>query len=65
MPMNPQYLAEERKLAIKKALDVSGAADLKSQGQVIIDELDSCLQSDITTETLPLLLHQVLRIYCN
>ena len=60
MPMNPEYFAQERKVSIKKTLDVSGVFPLKSQGQVIMDEVECSLRPEITEESLPLLLHEVL-----
>ena len=57
--MSPEYFLEERKMAIEKALDVSEVFPLKNQGQVLVDELECSLQSDVSEESLPLLLHQV------
>ena len=57
--MNPEYFKAERTLALQKALDVSGVHPLKSQSQVIMEEVECSLQSDVTEESLPLFLHQV------
>ena len=60
--MNPEYFKAERTLTIKKALDVSGVLPLKDQSQVILEEVECALQSDVTEESLPLFLHQVHRL---
>jgi len=47
-------------LAIKNHLNVCDALTVKNQGQIVTDELDNALQSEVTLQSLPLLLHQVI-----
>ncbi|XP_077975931.1 uncharacterized protein LOC120340906 isoform X2 [Styela clava] len=58
LPKSVDYYKEERRITIAKILDVSDAPSLKNQGQIMIKELEASLKSDITNESLPLLLHQ-------
>ena len=60
VPLVPEYFTKERNLAIKNQLNVYDAFTVKNQGQIMTDEMDSAMQSDVTLQSLPLLLHQVL-----
>ncbi|XP_076818582.1 uncharacterized protein LOC143464598 isoform X1 [Clavelina lepadiformis] len=57
-PMSAEYFAKERDMTLKKMLNVSGAQPMKNQGLVMIEELEATLKSEITEESISLLLHQ-------
>lgn len=60
LPKSIEYYKQERRITIAKILDVSEGPPVKSQGHVMMKELDAALKSDITEQSLPLLLHQVI-----
>ena len=49
-------------MTISKILDVSDAPPIKNQSVVMMKELDAALKSDITDQSLPLLLHNVRKL---
>nr|XP_018669782.1 putative uncharacterized protein C6orf183 [Ciona intestinalis] len=57
-PLSAEYFRRERELTVGKILQVSLAQPLKNQGEVMMEELEAALKSDVTEKSLPLLLHQ-------
>ena len=59
LPKDATHFRRERVEVIRRALEVCEARPLTTQAETMQDELDISLRSDYTTESLPLLLHQV------
>lgn len=65
MPKDVSYFRRERKLVIDRLLQVSEAQPLKSQAEVMKEEMMSAEETEYSAKSLPLLLHQYFmdRIY--
>ena len=59
VPLNAEYFTKLRCLGMKNKLLVREAFQVKNQGEVMIDEFECALQSDISLQSLPPLLHEV------
>ncbi|ELT87773.1 hypothetical protein CAPTEDRAFT_48024, partial [Capitella teleta] len=58
LPKDPLHFRRERQLVINRALEVCEAKPIISQGELMKEEVDICLRSDYTPQSIPLLLHQ-------
>ncbi|XP_066505111.1 uncharacterized protein si:ch73-242m19.1, partial [Hoplias malabaricus] len=61
IPKDVSYFRMERQQVLQRELQVAGAKQIVSQSEIIQRELESCLGQEYTPESLPLLLHQVVK----
>ncbi|ESO99502.1 hypothetical protein LOTGIDRAFT_113311 [Lottia gigantea] len=58
LPRDVEYFQQERKQVINRIFQVSEAAPLKCQADIMKEELITCESTEYSIENLPLLLHQ-------
>lgn len=59
LPKDVSYFKKERKQVIERLLNVGEAKPLTIQAEILKEEVYNCLKNEYTTESLPLLLHDV------
>eukprot|EP00111_Clytia_hemisphaerica_P003675 TCONS_00010519-protein len=58
IPNDAKFFRKQRKIAVKNCLKVREAKPLLLQSELMKEEVDSCLKSEYTNESIPVLLHQ-------